>query len=92
MGNLQPLVTQTLLPGAKEVYGQLPLLDFNQLELQPFTAYGQILQSHISIFACKNVALQDLTPGRSPAAGPGYLSGVSSTRLFFCRFVLLVLG
>ena len=42
MGNLQPLVTQTLLPGAKEVYGQLLLLDFNQLELQPFTAYGQI--------------------------------------------------
>ena len=34
----QPLVTQTLLPGAKEVYGQLLLLDFNQLEIQPF--YG----------------------------------------------------
>jgi hypothetical protein len=32
MGNLQPLVTQTLLPGAKEVYGQLLLLDSNQLE------------------------------------------------------------
>ena len=32
MGNLQPLITQTLLPGAKETYGQLPLLDFNQLE------------------------------------------------------------
>ena len=38
MGNLQPLVTQALLPGAKEVYGQLLLLDFNQQELQPF--YG----------------------------------------------------
>jgi hypothetical protein len=25
----------------KEVYGQLLLLDFNQPELQPFTAYGQ---------------------------------------------------
>jgi len=38
MGNLQPLVTQTLLPGTKEAYGQFPLLDFNQLEQQPF--YG----------------------------------------------------
>jgi len=34
MGNLQPLVTQTLLPGAKEAYGQFPLQDFNLLELQ----------------------------------------------------------
>ena len=41
IGNLQPLVTQTLHPGTKEVYGQLPLLDLNQLEKQPFTAYGQ---------------------------------------------------
>ena len=28
-GNLQPLITQTLLPGAKEVYEQLLLRDFN---------------------------------------------------------------
>jgi len=42
MGNLQPLVTQTLLPGTKEAYGQLPLQDFNLIEKQPFTAYGQI--------------------------------------------------
>jgi hypothetical protein len=41
MENLQPPVTRTLLPGAKEVYGQLLLLDFNQPDLQPFTAYGQ---------------------------------------------------
>ena len=41
MGNLQPPVTRTLLPGTKEVYGQLLLLDFNQPELQPLTAYGQ---------------------------------------------------
>ena len=47
MGNLQPLVAQTLLPGAKEVYGQLLLLDSNQLEKQPFTAYGQVLQYNI---------------------------------------------
>ncbi len=40
MGNLQPLITQTLLPGAKEAYGQLPLQDFNLLEQQPITAYG----------------------------------------------------
>ena len=44
MGNLQPPVTRTLLPGTKEVYGQLLLLDFNQPELQPFTAYGQVLK------------------------------------------------
>jgi len=42
VGNLQPLITQTLLPGAKEAYGQLPLQDFNLLEHQSFTAYGQI--------------------------------------------------
>ena len=41
MGNLQPLITQTLLPGAKEAYGQLPLQDFNLLEQQPITAYDQ---------------------------------------------------
>ena len=75
MGNLQPLVTQTLLPGAKEVYGQLPLLDFNQLELQPFTAYGQVLQCHISIFDCKNVVLQDLTPQRPPRFQVSFASG-----------------
>jgi hypothetical protein len=38
---LIPPVTRTLLPGTKEVYGQFRLLDFNQPELQPFTAYGQ---------------------------------------------------
>ncbi|MEN8188775.1 MAG: hypothetical protein ABFS19_02930, partial [Thermodesulfobacteriota bacterium] len=32
--------TQTLLPGAKEAYGQLPLQNFNLLEQQPITAYG----------------------------------------------------
>lgn len=42
MGNLQPLITQTLLPGAKEAYGQLPLQDFNLREQQPVTAYGQV--------------------------------------------------
>ena len=41
MGNLQPLITQTLLPGTKEAYGQLPLQDFNLLEQQLITAYGQ---------------------------------------------------
>jgi len=41
MGNLQPLITQTLLPGTKEAYGQLPLQDFNLIEQQPITAYGQ---------------------------------------------------
>jgi hypothetical protein len=41
MGNLQPLITQTLLPGTKEAYGQLPLQDFNLLEQQMVTAYGQ---------------------------------------------------
>jgi len=30
-GNLQPLITQTLLPGAKEVYEQLLLRDFNPI-------------------------------------------------------------
>ena len=40
MGDLQPLVTQTLLPGAKEAYGQLPLQDFNLLEQQLITVYG----------------------------------------------------
>jgi len=44
MGNLQPLITQTLLPGTKEAYGQLPLLDFNLREQQPVTAYGQYIQ------------------------------------------------
>ena len=34
IGNLQPLVTQTLLPGAKKAYGQFLLKDFNLLELQ----------------------------------------------------------
>ena len=42
MGNLQPLVTQTLLPGAKEAYGQLPLQDFNLIEQQLITAYGHL--------------------------------------------------
>ncbi len=32
MRNLQPLITQTLLLGTKEAYGQLPLLDSNQLD------------------------------------------------------------
>jgi len=45
MGNLQPLITQTLLPGTKEAYGQLPLQDFNLREQQPVTAYG-----HVTIF------------------------------------------
>ena len=39
--NLQPLVTQTLLPGTKEAYGQLLLQDFNLLEQQTIMAYGQ---------------------------------------------------
>jgi len=42
MENLQPPVTRTLLPGAKGVYGQLPLQDFNLQEKQLITAYGQI--------------------------------------------------
>ena len=32
-GNLQPLITQTLLPGAKEAYEQLLLRDFNPIRL-----------------------------------------------------------
>ena len=31
LGNLQHLITQTLLPGAKEVYEQLLLRDFNPI-------------------------------------------------------------
>jgi len=42
MGNLQPRVTQTLLPGARKVYGQLLSRDFNPQEKQPGTAYGQV--------------------------------------------------
>ena len=41
LGNSQPPVTRTLLPGAKKVYGQLLSRDFNPLEKQPITAYGQ---------------------------------------------------
>ncbi len=32
MGNVHPLITQPLLPGAKEAYGQRPLQNFNLLE------------------------------------------------------------
>jgi len=47
MGNLQPPVTRTLLPGAKEAYGQFPLQDFNLLEKTVVTAYG-----HNTVFHC----------------------------------------
>jgi hypothetical protein len=69
MRNLQPLVAQTLLPGTKEVYGQLLLLDFNQLELQPLR---HTVRSFILVFLSlhrlagqqfgKNTKIKDLTP------------------------------
>jgi hypothetical protein len=39
--NLQPLITQPLLPGTTKVYGQLLRRDFNPLDRSPKTAYGQ---------------------------------------------------
>ncbi len=41
LGNLQPLITQSLLPGATKVYGQLLRRDFNPLDRSPVTAYGR---------------------------------------------------
>ena len=63
MGNLQPLVTQKLLPGAKEVYGQPPMLDFNQLELQPFHGIrSDLALQHCLLDDCKTLHLVSFLP------------------------------
>ncbi|MEC4681599.1 MAG: hypothetical protein VST67_13010, partial [Nitrospirota bacterium] len=40
-GKLQPLITQTLLPGTRKVYEQLLSRDFNPRDTPPMTACGQ---------------------------------------------------
>ncbi|MDH3769504.1 MAG: hypothetical protein OET79_00755, partial [Nitrospirota bacterium] len=40
-GKLQPLITQTLLPGTGKVYEQLLSRDFNPLDTPPMTACSQ---------------------------------------------------
>ena len=42
LGNSQPPIARTLLPGARKVYGQLLSRDLNPQEKQPMTAYGQV--------------------------------------------------
>ena len=41
LGNSQPLITQTLLPGANKANEQHLMRDFNPLDKSPITAYGQ---------------------------------------------------
>jgi hypothetical protein len=49
LGNLQPPITRTLLPGARKVYGQLLSRDFNPQEKQPVTAHGEVSYSQMSL-------------------------------------------
>ena len=44
LGNLQPPIARTLLPGARKVYGQLLSRDLNPQDKQPLTAYGQVFR------------------------------------------------
>jgi len=69
LGNLQPPITRTLLPGARTVYGQLLSRDLNPQEKQPVTAYGQAryisyipTQNNSSPFRC---LFSSLTVSRS---------------------------
>ena len=48
-GNLQPLITQTLLPGTKEVYEQFLLRDFNPIRL----IFDNGIRTRYLIILCK---------------------------------------
>ena len=60
IGNLQPLITQTLLPGAKEAYEQLLLRDFNPIR---FIADNGIRTQYLIIIASSLLCGAELFQG-----------------------------
>ncbi len=75
LGNLQPLITQTLLPGTTKVYGQPLWRDFNPLDQSPMTAYGQfsLCSTCNSYVFSLDVTMRELTPNpRSSRVGTAH--------------------